>query len=115
AWPVLVEPVNMILSMSGCSETARPMSPAPGTTCNTLSGRTWFRTATRAWTDSGVYSDGFITTVLPIRRDGANCQMEIIIGQFHGPIAPTPPIGTKDRTALPDSSSTDSSSSLSTT
>src|SRR5699024_2593884 len=59
----------------------------------------------------GVCSDGFITTVLPIRNDGANCHTEIIIGQFHGPMAPTTPMGTYDRMALPESSSTSTSSS----
>ena len=40
-----------------------------------------------------MYSEGLTTTVLPIRRAGAICQTVIIIGQFHGPIAPTTPIG----------------------
>ena len=45
-------------------------------------------------TDSGVYSEGLTTTVLPMRRDAATCQTVIIMGQFHGPIAPTTPSGT---------------------
>src|SRR5699024_6742302 len=101
----------MILPISSWLVMASPISPSPGTTCNTLSGSTWLSTATRAWTDNGVCSDGFITTVLPIRNDGANCHTEIIIGQFHGPMAPTTPMGTYDRTALPESSSTSTSSS----
>ena len=40
-----------------------------------------------------MYSEGLTTTVLPMRSDGAICQMVIIIGQFHGPIAPTTPSG----------------------
>ena len=35
-----------------------------------------------------MYSEGLTTTVLPMRSAGAICQMVIIIGQFHGPIAP---------------------------
>ena len=46
-----------------------------------------------ASTLSGVNSDGLTTTVLPIRSAGAICQMPIISGQFHGPIAPTTPTG----------------------
>ena len=40
-----------------------------------------------------MYSEGLTTTVLPIRSEGATCQMVIIIGQFQGPIAPTTPTG----------------------
>ncbi len=42
---------------------------------------------------SVVYSLGFCTTVLPIRSAGAICQHAMIVGQFHGVIAPTTPIG----------------------
>ena len=41
----------------------------------------------------GVFEAGFMTTVLPMRSDGASCQTLIIIGQFHGPMAPTTPSG----------------------
>ena len=50
-------------------------------------------TAASAKPDSGVYSLGLMTTVLPIRKGGAICQVAIIIGQFHGVIAPTTPMG----------------------
>ncbi len=50
-------------------------------------------TLTSARTLSGVLPEGLTTTALPIRRAGAICQMVIIMGQFHGPIAPTTPIG----------------------
>jgi hypothetical protein len=93
ALPVAVEPVNMTLSTSGWAAMLSPTSRPPATTCSTPSGRTWLSTCTRASTDSGVYSEGFITTVLPMRRAGASCQTEIIIGQFHGPIAATTPRG----------------------
>ncbi len=93
ALPVAVEPVNMTLSMPACAESASPTSRPPGTTCSTSAGSTVLSTSASASTDSGVYSEGFITTVLPIRSAGASCQMLIIIGQFHGPIAPTTPSG----------------------
>ena len=91
--PVAVEPVNITLSMSGWVARCAPTSRSPETTVSTPSGSSSFMTSASASTLSGVYSDGLTTTVLPIRRDGATCQMVIIIGQFHGPIAPTTPTG----------------------
>ena len=93
ALPVAVEPVNMILPMSGCSARRAPTSRSPETTVRTPSGSSSLRTSIRARTLSGVYSEGLTTTVLPIRSAGAICQMVIIMGQFHGPIAPTTPTG----------------------
>ena len=93
ALPVAVEPVNMTLSMSLWVLSSWPTSRPPATTCRTPSGSTWLMTWTRASTLNGVYSLGFITTVLPMRRAGASCQTLIIIGQFHGPMAPTTPNG----------------------
>ena len=94
AWPVAVEPVNISLSTSGWLGQARAhLAGRPATTVRTSAGRTLLSTSTRASTLSGVYSEGLTTTVLPIRSAGATCQMVIIIGQFHGPIAPTTPTG----------------------
>ena len=93
AWPVAVEPVNISLSMSGWLDRRAPTSRPPATAVRTSAGRTRFSTSIRASTLSGVYSEGLTTTVLPIRSAGATCQMVIIIGQFHGPIAPTTPTG----------------------
>src|SRR5574337_6005 len=93
ALPVAVDPVNMILSTSGWDTSAAPTSPPPHTTVSAPSGRTSLSTDTIARTHSGVYSDGFTTTVFPILNDGATCHIVIIIGQFHGPIAPTTPSG----------------------
>ena len=64
AWPVLVEPVNMILSTPSCSDSAVSTSPPPGTTCRTSTGSTWLSTWIRPSTDSGVYSEGLTTAVL---------------------------------------------------
>src|SRR5699024_9376240 len=91
--PVSVEPVNMSLSMFSLVDRAAPTLPSPVTMLRTPSGRTLLMTLTSARTDSGVYSEGFMTTVLPMRNAGASCHTEIIIGQFHGPIAPTTPSG----------------------
>ena len=89
--PVAVEPVNMILAMSGCDARRAPTSRSPETPSSTFSGSTSFITAIIASTLSGVYSLGFATTVLPIRSDGPICQIVIMSGQFHGPMAPTTP------------------------
>ena len=93
ALPVAVEPVNMTLPTAGCSARRAPTSRPPETTWRTPSGSSSLRTSTRARTDSGVYSEGLTTTVLPMRRAGAICQTVIIMGQFQGPIAPTTPMG----------------------
>ena len=93
AFPVAVEPVNMSLSIPGCSAIRAPMSRPPGTTRQTSAGSASFSTQTRACTDNGVYSLGFTTTVSPTVSAGATCQMVIIIGQFQGPMAPTTPAG----------------------
>ena len=93
ALPVAVEPVNISLSTSGWVVRCAPRSPSPGTTASTSSGSTPFSTWPRARTLKGVCSDGLTTTVLPIRSDGATCQIVIIIGQFQGPMAPTTPTG----------------------
>jgi hypothetical protein len=93
ACPVFVDPVNMILSTSAWLVSAAPTAPSPGTTASTSAGSAWLTTATSACTDSGVYSEGLRTTVLPIFSAGANCHTEIIIGQFQGPTAPTTPTG----------------------
>lgn len=93
ALPVTVDPVNMSLSTPGCEDSASPTSRPPGTAIRTSWGSAVFSTCARATTESGVYSLGLITTVFPMRRAGASCQTEIIIGQFHGPMAPTTPSG----------------------
>src|SRR3712207_7969142 len=84
ACPVAVEPVNMSLSTCGWLDRRAPTSPSPATAVSTSAGSTLFRTCTSASTLSGVCSEGLTTTVLPIRRAGATCQMVIIMGQFHG-------------------------------
>ena len=93
ALPVAVDPVNMTLPTAPCDASASPTSRPPDTTVSSPSGSSSLSTLTSARTESGVYSDGLTTTVLPMRRAGAICQVVIIMGQFHGPIAPTTPMG----------------------
>jgi hypothetical protein len=93
ACPVAVEPVNISLSTSGWPDSRAPTSRPPATAVSTSAGSTLVSTCTSASTLSGVYSEGLTTTALPMRRAGATCQTVIIIGQFHGPMAPTTPTG----------------------
>lgn len=92
--PVLVEPVNMTFATSLWAASAAPISRPPEMPMSTSSGRCRFISSMTASTDSGVYSLGFATTVLPIRSAGAICQIAISAGQFHGLMAPTTPSGT---------------------
>ena len=78
--------MNMTLSMPGCGDRFADLA-APRHGEHAL-GKCRF--IIRRASTSGVYL-GLTTTVLPIRSDGAICQTEIIMGQFHGPIAPTTP------------------------
>ena len=91
--PVLTEPVNITLPTRGSRTRASPTSPAPVTAVSTPGGSASLRTAAMARPVSVVYSLGFWTTALPIRSAGAICQQAMIIGQFHGVMAPTTPIG----------------------
>ncbi|AWT26645.1 hypothetical protein Csp1_18720 [Corynebacterium provencense] len=105
--PVDVDPVNRTFLIAGCPAITAPTSRSPGTTVRTPGGRTSLRTAHRASTDRVVFSDGFTITALPIRSAEAVCHTVIIIGQFHGPIAPTMPTGRHLRVArVPPSSTT---------
>jgi hypothetical protein len=45
--------------------------------------------------DSGVISEGLMTTVLPAARAGATFQTSSISGKFQGVISPTTPIGSR--------------------
>ena len=51
--PVLVDPVNMTLSMSGCAAIASPTSRPPETTVSTPSGRWRFMSSATASTLRG--------------------------------------------------------------
>ena len=92
--PVAVEPVNMILSIPGRARRRAPTSPAAGHGGQHLRRQDPVHAPRPGRAPiSGVYSEGLTTTVLPMRRAGAICQIAIIIGQFHGAITPTTPTG----------------------
>ena len=64
--PTLPEPVNAILSTSGCDTSAEPALPAPCTRLTTPGGKPASAThSTSATAESGVYSDGLTTSVHP--------------------------------------------------
>jgi hypothetical protein len=95
--PTSVEPVKLILSTIGCVTSASPATePLPGTTLSTPGGRpasspsSAMRTAV-----SGVSIAGLITMVFPAASAGAPFQATMIIGKFHGRIAPTTPSGSR--------------------
>ena len=95
--PTSVEPVNVILSTAGWRTNAAPATePGPGSTLNTPGGSpassaSWpMRTAV-----SGVSAAGLSTTQLPAASAGAAFQPTMIIGKFHGMIAPTTPSGSR--------------------
>ena len=99
--PVLIEPVNTILLMSGWVTIRLPTSASPVTTLTTPGGRTWFINSTRRSVDRGVYGEGLMTMVQPTRTAGMMCQVAIIRGQFHGVIEPTTPTGLRWITIRP--------------
>jgi hypothetical protein len=72
------------------------VAPKPGTTLNTPCGSP-AATASSASRKavSGDFSDGFSTTELPAARMGPSFHAAMIIGKFHGTMAPTTPSGSR--------------------
>ncbi len=72
------------------------MRPLPDTTLNTPGG-TPASSASSAMriAVSGVSSAGLTTMVFPAASAGATFQPTMIIGKFHGMIAPTTPTGSR--------------------
>ena len=94
ARPTSVEPVKATLSTSGCSTTARPVSPAPVTMLTTPGGRSACRQiSANSSAVSGVVSAGLSTTVLPVASAGAIFHASISSGKFHGMTWPATPSG----------------------
>ena len=91
--PVAVEPVKTILLISGWLDRAAPRLPSPVTILNTPGGTSSLMISAARRVVSGVYSEGLITTVLPLRRAGMVCQMAIIRGKFQGVMEPITPSG----------------------
>ena len=94
--PTAVEPVNAILSMSGCSTTAAPVSPSPVRTFSTPGGKpTSSASSPRRRALSGVCSAGFSTIVQPAASAGPSFHAAISSGKFHGTIWPHTPTGSR--------------------
>ena len=92
--PTSVEPVKAILSTSGCSTIAAPVSPSPVTMLTTPGGRpASTQISANGSAVSGVNSAGFSTTVLPAASAGAIFQASISSGKFQGMICPQTPTG----------------------
>src|SRR5271170_7254089 len=92
--PTSVEPVKAILSTSGCSTMNAPVDPSPVTILTTPGGRpTSAQISAKASAESGVYSAGFSTTVLPAASAGAIFHANISSGKFQGMICPQTPTG----------------------
>ena len=94
ARPTSVDPVNAILSTSGCFTSASPVEPSPVTMLTTPAGSpaSW-QSSANASALSGVNSAGFKTTVLPVASAGAIFHASMRRGKFHGMICPTTPQG----------------------
>ena len=105
--PARVEPVNEIMSMSGCSLMAAPTSgPRPLIRLNTPFGTpASCRISAKIKADDGVNSEGLRIMVQPAASAGATLQAIWFSGQFHGVIMPTTPTGSRSTTAEPMGSS----------
>ena len=94
ALPTSVEPVNAILSTSGCLTSSAPVRPSPVTMLTTPGGSSaWRRTSQKSSAVSGVVSAGLSTTVFPAASAGATFHASISSGKFQGMIWPATPIG----------------------
>ena len=95
--PTSVEPVNEILSTAAWRTSAAPaVEPPPATTLNAPAGKPASCTSSaKSRAVSGVSEAGFRTTVHPAASAGANFQLAMFSGKFHGTIAPTTPIGSR--------------------
>mmetsp|Transcript_4385 Transcript_4385/g.15565 ORF Transcript_4385/g.15565 Transcript_4385/m.15565 type:complete len:282 (+) Transcript_4385:1315-2160(+) len=93
--PTAVDPVNAIFFTSGDLSMVRPMAGAsPITTLSTPGGMpARFASSASANAERGVSSDGFRTTVHPTAKAGATFLVTMLMGKFHGVIAPTTPTG----------------------
>ena len=97
ALPVVVSPVNAILSMPGCSTSAWPtVEPGPVMTFSTPGGSpTSIAISPSASAVSGVWLAGLRMTVLPHASAGATFHAASSSGKFHGTMAATTPIGSR--------------------
>src|SRR5215467_9170520 len=105
--PSRVDPVNEIMSISGCSLMAAPTSgPRPLSRLNTPLGTpASCRISAKISAEVGVNSEGFRIMVQPAASAGATLHVIWFSGQFQGVIMPTTPTGSRSTTALPTGSS----------
>ena len=97
ARPARVDPVKEIISTSGWLDRRLPTPmPSPFTRLNTPGGRpaSWQNSA-KIIAFSGLSSEGFSTQVQPAKIAGIAFSAIWFIGQFHGVIRPTTPIGSR--------------------
>src|SRR5947209_9226185 len=77
ARPTSVEPVNAILSTSGCFTSASPVEPSPVTMFTTPGGNaTSWQMCAKASAVKGVNSAGFKTTVFPVRSEEHTSELQ---------------------------------------
>ena len=87
ALPTAVEPVNAILSTSGCATSAAPVARPPVTMFTTPGGKpASSMTCASSSAVSGVVSAGFSTQTLPVASAGASFHAAMSNGKFHGMI-----------------------------
>ena len=103
AWmwqPTAVLPVNEIMSTSGDSQSATPISgDEPQTKLTTPGGRTESIMRQSSATPSGSIGAGLTTTVLPQASAGPTLPAQLVIGKLYGVMHATTPTGS--RTAMP--------------
>ena len=93
--PVAVDPVKVILSMSGCAVSIGPSASPPVMTLSTPGGNTPAINSAILKVASGVNGDGFSTIVQPDNKAGTIFCTAISTGKFQGTIPPTTPTGTR--------------------
>ena len=93
--PVAVEPVKVILSISGCEVISGPSESSPVMMLTTPAGAMSLISSAIRRVASGVKGEGFSTMVQPLSMAGAIFCIAIITGKFHGTIPPTTPTGTR--------------------
>ncbi len=91
--PVLVEPVKVTFSTTGCAVSALPICPSPNTRLHTPAGKCLLIISTSLIVLNGVNSDGLLITQFLVFSAGNRCQAAIINGQFHGVIDAITPSG----------------------
>ena len=85
--------MKLILRGTGCEVIHAPSSSPPLTMLTTPGGNTSRSSSPTFSVVSGVYGEGFSTSVLPASSAGAIFQKASVSGKFHGVMAATTPSG----------------------